>query len=177
MRSLITCIALLILIVSCSGKGPTQAKFELNLQGFTAVNSTGGLVIFGTEAKGAKFARIVSNGTVKMEMPKGLWTIGAMAWDGTSGPMTGDIVCALNKDINIQTDSTTINLVLTNSMCFSSSFSHETGQGTVPNLTASLISANFCESDVSGLSTPCAYDPTAVTNPKRGFIGSYKILI
>lgn len=155
------------MLVACSGKEPVKAKFSLEMTGMN-LSSSGGLVIFGKNGT-QQFSRIVSGSTVELELPRGAWSIGAVAWDGTD-QFSGNIFCALTE-ASIAGDKTTVSLNLTTAKCFTSAFSTETGP------VAEEISPQFCEGDVTSFTDQCDYDPAGQGPQKRGFIGSYRFRI
>lgn len=177
MRTFLFILLFLLLAVSCSGKNPSKTSFKLEVTS-QGLNSAGGLVIFGKEQKGDRFARVVSTESVQVDIPKGTWDFGAIAWDGVNGNMTGVVICASQTGVSIADDSATVNLTLTNAHCFTPAFSTEAGVSAPPNFTASPLTTEFCEGDVSGLSVPCLYDPLNPTlTPRKGFIGSFRLSI
>lgn len=177
MRATLLIILVLLLSVSCSGKKPSKTSFKLEMTN-QGLNSAGGLVIFGKEQKGGRFARIVSSESVQVEIPKGTWNFGAIAWDGTAGmPISGLVICASQNGVSIDADEVTVNLTLNNGHCFDPAFSTDEGKLITPN-EAKSFTPQFCEDDISGLVIPCVYDPLDPTQtPRKGFVGSFRIAI
>ncbi|MES2527957.1 MAG: hypothetical protein V4598_12765 [Bdellovibrionota bacterium] len=170
MRTVFTLLSLMLLLVSCSGKGPSQAKFKLEMSGFPlAATALGGVVLFGDNGKD-RFTRVVDSDSTDLELPPGAWKIGAIAWAGPE-PMSGNVICALT-DAQIEGETSSVKLNLDNPTCFTSSFSTETGP------TAGAINPQFCEDDVSSFTGSCNYNPTGFPEAqKRGFVGSYRFSI
>lgn len=178
MQALLTLLSLLSLLASCSaGKSAkTSFKIEMSHQG---LSTGGGLVIFGKEigGKNGRFARIVSSEILEMDIPRGVWSIGGIAWSGSAGNMTGTIVCGITT-VELKADTVQVPLHLQNSTCFSPAISIENGFGADPNKVASGIDPTFCESDVGSTTGFCLYDkldPKII--PKRGFIGGFRMSI
>ncbi len=174
MRASYLLFSLMFILISCSGKAPTKAKFVLEMNNM-ALNAAGGLVITGKGPNKETFSKIVSSNSVEMDLAKGSWEFSAAAW---AGPLVfeGEVRCASTVAL-LAGDKAQVNLALTNGNCFTATFASESGDGAP--LSAGTITPRFCESDVSSTNTPCQYDPSNPVAPanKSGFVGSYRIVV
>ncbi len=176
-------VGLALIVSACSGGKSPQTGLKLEIANL-GLYATGGMVIFGTSGKN-KFSRTLTSTatsqSLTLELPKGEWSIGAMAWDGAA-PFQGDVSCALTS-ASLQEDEAAVKLSLQNLTCFDASFSTETGSLTTPKQ-ALPVFAQFCEEDITGNSAvQCVYNASydfSGVGPhprKRGFVGSYRFEI
>ncbi len=176
MRTSLILVSLLTLLVSCSGKSPSKANFNVEVTGMPLASAFGGLVIYGSSGI-HKFTRVVAtsgSGSITEELPKGPWKFGAFAWTGPNA-FQGEVRCAF-IDTVLDQDVQSVNLSLSNVRCTGAdvvvpgSFSAATPHTFKP------LKSSVCEQQVSGrTNTPCNYDP--LLPGTSGFIGSYRLVV
>lgn len=173
MRGLFLTFVLLSFVVSCSQSRKTATDFSIELSGALTLSNT--LVIFGKSTKGDRFSRVVyaNSGSVREEIPFGVWTFGAVSWEGSKA-FTGTIKCDFPAPVTIGAEAATVNLKLINSNCFSAGVAKG---GTNTGSAFYALTPNLCQGDVSSQgATQCSYSPT-IRPIVKGFVGSYKLVI
>lgn len=173
---------LLILISGCGGKSPSKTKFTVELSG--AASAFGGLVIYGTSGS-QRFCRVIPNsggslqGTITEELPKGLWTFGAIGWMGAEA-MSGEIHCAFDvKDI--QQDSVAVSLRLSNASCFDAG--HTIVGASIVVSPSPLVRrfeyfvGSFWETSVETKTNTVALTSPNIVPAENGFVGSFRLRV
>lgn len=179
MHFFLTLLCASLFLISCSGQGPSKAKFKVTFAS-AQTSAFAGLVVYGSSGTN-KFVRVISNvagsvsGTLQEELPQGSWKFGAIGWLGAT-PFSGQVSCAFTVT-SLTGDAATVNLTLTNQRCFDTDVTlGGTFTNSTPHASYPFISS-FCEGDVTGKSNiPCGYTP--MTSPTtRGFASSYKLIV
>lgn len=169
-------LALLFMaIVSCSGKKSSNASFQLVMTGQN-LSVAGGLVVYGKNLSNSDsfIHTMASTGQMKLDLSHGTWFMAAVGWEGAG--LTGTTSCAFTTSAEVKGSKVTIDLSLSESNCFNSSFTTDVGHGTP--LRFAKNSFYFCNSILSTLpvGANCSNDPTQTINHK-GYIGSFKVMI
>lgn len=201
MKTKLLLLSLLFLLFSCAKGVKTKAVFNLkslnNIAGDISVISQNGLVIFGSNDKGHRFAKVMNTGdTFDHELDNGLWTFKAIAWEdpqsnfGTLNATTNTFMgvpnCAI-ATLPLNGSEVSINLSLRNSTCADASFGpHFVGANNSEIQFYGLKDIISCNSlgmtAAASFAADCAYNLAGyiagdTTQVYKGLAASYKIMV
>ncbi|MFP5385549.1 MAG: hypothetical protein ACLGHN_05680 [Bacteriovoracia bacterium] len=156
----------------------------------TAAIAGGGLMVWGLNDKGASFGQTLEGSdSLHLQLPPGLWTFYAMAWEGNlnyTGGADSNIVfggrprCGKSPATELESEAVNVSLTISNDNCLDPAFAGGvTPTGTSGNYALAPTRFNFCGRMgplLSGVGFKCGdtvSDPNVVY--EKGAIGSFRI--
>ena len=141
----------LIFFTACGGGKETKAKFVVG-QSFALTNSgyDGGLTIYGKNLltnETFAYSSLPNGGQnqIVLDLAKGPWSFGVVGWSSpTTGNLSGNVHCGSIDQVDLASDTQTINLAASSANCVTSAFASSTNISTPPSLNLKNLEFHIC---------------------------------